>query len=186
MPRPFQLGPRCRSILSTWRELFELQPQPQSRRAGSSGAAALSPLPWLRSGCLVLGGRTGLASIPVSCVFSSRVASPSGASAAAGAVPAASSGSPIARPACSAGSPACLFLRRWLVPGGVTCVPWALESSHCSLPPSPLPPLLEQACAGLCLMPGELCCSFLKAAQPLLGWPDFHTLAVTGRLFRAG
>lgn len=63
---------------------------------------------------------------------------------------------PVPQPACSAGSPACLFLQRWLVPGGVTCVPWALESSHCSLPPSPLPSRLEQACAGLCLMPREL------------------------------
>lgn len=52
---------------------------------------------------------------------------------------------PIPQPACSSrepslpGAPACLFLRRWLVPGGVTCVPRSLEVSHYSLPPSQPP-----------------------------------------------
>lgn len=90
--------------------------------------------------------------------------------------------SPSRSPPALPGAPACLFLWRWLVPGGVTCVPCSLESSHYPLPPSPLPSLLEQACAGLCLMPREICCSFLRAAQPLLSWPGFCTSVVTGRL----
>lgn len=48
---------------------------------------------------------------------------------------------PIPQPACagrasSPGAAACLFLRQWLVLGGVTCVPCSLESSQCSQPPS--------------------------------------------------
>lgn len=71
-------------------------------RAERSCCPELPALGWAADASCSLGGRTGLASIPESCVCSRRAASPSGASAAAGAVPAASTGSlhPTARLLC--------------------------------------------------------------------------------------
>lgn len=158
---------------------------PSLRAAGPGRAELLpwAPFPWPGSECLVLGGRTGLASIPESCVCSSRAASPSGASAAAGAVPAASPGSPHPR--------ARLLLPASSSSGGWYRLVWPAchgrwKAATAPSRPAPFLPVWSKPVLGCAWCLGSFGCSFLKASQPLLSWPDFHALAVTGRLFRAG
>lgn len=156
-----------------------------SLRAGEPARAELLPwaaFPWLGSGCLVLCGRTGLASIPESSVSPAvpppraerpwrgswpqpAPALPIPQPAPALPVPQPAPALPVPQPAPPAALSASSSGRGWYRLVWPACHGRWKAATAPFLPPSPLPSRLEQACAGLCLMPRELCCSFLKAAQ---------------------